>query len=179
MRRTIHNPILNDTVTFLRTSAESGGAITELEATVMPGGGNPPHFHGTYDETITVLEGVIRLKLASGVHDLSLGKSYVIKAGQVHSLSNATDAPARLRTQISPGNEGFENALRIMCGLASDGLYNQRKMPRSLQHLAICASISDTWLSGPLSWLNVPLRIVARLARWRGVEERLCLTYCV
>jgi len=38
MRRTIHNPVFGDTVTFLRISPESGGAITELEATVMPGG---------------------------------------------------------------------------------------------------------------------------------------------
>ena len=48
MQRTITNPILNDTVTFVRTSAESNGAVTESEATVMPGGGNPPHFHTTY-----------------------------------------------------------------------------------------------------------------------------------
>jgi quercetin dioxygenase-like cupin family protein len=180
LRRTIHNPVLNATVTFLRTSADSGGAITELETTVMSGAGNPPHFHRTYDEAFTVLEGVIRIKLANGVRvDLSHGDSYVVKAGQVHSFHNGTDAPARIRTQISPGNEGFEHALRIMCGLASDGLYNQRKMPRSLQHLAICAAMSDTSLPGLLSFLNLPLHIIARFARWRGVEENLRRTYCV
>src|SRR6202453_2193616 len=52
MRRTIHNPILNGTVTFLRTATDSGGTITELEATVMPGGGNPPHFHGKLKRTM-------------------------------------------------------------------------------------------------------------------------------
>jgi Cupin domain len=146
----------------------------------MPGGGNPPHFHRTYDEAFTVLEGVIRLALSSGVRlDLSAGESYVAKAGQVHSLHNVTDAPVRVRTRISPGNEGFENSLRILYGLASDGLYNQRKMPRSVQHLALCASMSDTWLPGFKSFYNVPLRLVARFARWRGVDERLRRTYCV
>lgn len=104
-------------MTFLQTSADSGGAITEVEATVMPEGGNPPHFHRTYDETIRAIEGVIRLELAKGVRvDLSDGESYIVKAGQAHSFHNATDAPVRVRTQISPGNEGFENSLRILYG---------------------------------------------------------------
>jgi quercetin dioxygenase-like cupin family protein len=180
MRRTIHNPILNGTVTFLRTATDSGGTITELEATVMPGGGNPAHVHKTYDETFTVLEGVISLELSNGARlDLSRGESYVVKAGQVHSLHNATDAPVRVRTQIVPGNEGFEISLRILYGLASDGLYNQRQMPRSVQHLALCASMSDTWLPGFKSFYNAPLRLVARFARWRGVDEHLRRTYCV
>jgi quercetin dioxygenase-like cupin family protein len=180
MRSTIHNPILNGTVTFLQTSADSGGAITEVEATVMPGGGNPPHFHRNFDETFTVLEGVISLELSNGVRlDLSRGESYVVKAGQVHSLHNVTDAPVRVRTRISPGNEGFENSLRILYGLASDGLYNQHQMPRSFQHLAICASMSDTWLPGFKWFCNAPLRLVAHFARWCGVERQLRRTYCV
>jgi len=112
MKRTIHNPILNDTVTFLRTAAASDGAITEQDVTVMPGGGNPPHFHRTFDEAFTMLDGAVSLELSEGVRlDLSRGDSYVVKAGQVHSFHNSTDAPVRIRTQISPGNEGFDNFL--------------------------------------------------------------------
>jgi len=180
MRRMIHNPILNGTVTFLQTSADSGGTITEVEATVMPGGGNPPHFHRTYDETFLAIEGVIGLELAKGVRvELSPGESYIVKAGQVHSFHNATNAPVRIRTQISPGNAGFENSLRILYGLASDGLYNQRGIPHSFQHLAICASMSDTWLPGFKWFCNAPLRLVAHFARWCGVERQLRRTYCV
>ena len=51
MKRTIVNPIIKDTVTFLQTSQESGGKITEGEITLMPGGGNPLHYHKTYSET--------------------------------------------------------------------------------------------------------------------------------
>lgn len=125
------------------------------------------------------IEGVIRLELAKGVRiDLSTGESFVVKAGQVHSFHNATDAPVRVRTQISPGNEGFENSLRILYGLASDGLYNRRRMPRSVEHLAICALMSDSWLPGVMSSFNLLLRIVARFARWRGVEQQLRRKYC-
>jgi quercetin dioxygenase-like cupin family protein len=134
VKRTIHNPILRDTVTLVRTARGSHGAITELEATVMPGGSNPPHFHRTYDEIFTLLEGSLRLESPKGVQmDLHPGGKYVVKAGQVHSFRNVSDAPACIRTQIIPGNEGFKNSLRILYGLASDGLYHrQRKAPTEL-----------------------------------------------
>jgi quercetin dioxygenase-like cupin family protein len=180
MKRTIHNPVLGDTVVFVRTAGESHGAITELETTVMPGGSNPPHFHRTYDEIFTMLEGSLRLESPKGVQmDLRQGEKYVVKVGQVHSFLNISNAPARIRTQIIPGNEGFENSLRILYGLASDGLYHrQRKAPRSFEYLAVCMSMSDTCLAGPLSCLNRPFRVAAMFARWRGVEKRLMLTYC-
>jgi hypothetical protein len=38
MKRTIVNPIFKDTVTFLQTSAETNGRITDLEVTLMPKG---------------------------------------------------------------------------------------------------------------------------------------------
>ena len=180
MNRTIHNPILKDTVTFLRTSAETNGALTELEATVEPGASSPPHFHTAYDETITALEGNLLLQLGSA-HEVELapGQSHLIPAGQVHGLRNASAAQVRVRSQISPGSQGFEDALRILYGLASDGLYNQRKMPRSFQHFAICAAMSDTRLPGLMATLNPFIALVARYARWRGVEDQLRRKYCV
>jgi hypothetical protein len=88
-------------------------------------------------------------------------------------------APARIRTQIIPGNEGFENSVRILYGLAADGLYrHQRKAPQSFEHLTVCMSMSDTRLAGRLSCLNRVFRMAAIFARWRGVEKRLLLTYC-
>jgi quercetin dioxygenase-like cupin family protein len=180
MQRTIHNPILKDTVTFVRTSAESGGEVTELEAVVMAGASSPPHFHMTYDETITVLEGSILIQLAKGREvELGAGQARLIKAGQVHGLRNATGAEVRLRSRIAPGSQGFEDALRIMYGLASDGLYNKHRRPRSFQHVAICASISDTRLTGSMAMLNPLITLVAGYARWRGVEEQLKRKYCV
>ena len=180
MKRTIHNPVLRDTVTFTSTSGESGGEFTELEATVMPGGGNLPHFHKSFDETVTIVEGVLTLVFnRSDELELSAGQSYAIRAGLVHSFRNATESVVRVYDRITPGSEGFENALRIMYGLAGDGLYNERKMPRSVQHFAICASISDTRLPGFMSVFNPLIDLLARLARWRGIEDQLRRKYCV
>ena len=63
MKRTIVNPIFNDVVTFLQTAEESGGKISEAEITLMPGGGNPLHYHKTYSETFTAMDGDLGLKL--------------------------------------------------------------------------------------------------------------------
>lgn len=179
MKRTIHNPVLDGTITFLTTAKESHGSLTELEATIMPGGRNPPHYHRSYDETFAVLEGVLQLDLGKKLRrQLRAGESYVVSAGTVHSFRNESDAPVRIRTRVIPGNEGFENSLRIFAGLALDGHYNLRlRIPSSFQHLAISAVMSDTRLPFPLSFLNLTLRLVASFARWRGVEKQLLARY--
>ncbi len=145
-----------------------------------PGASSPPHFHTTYDETIMALEGNILVQLGSANEvELAPGRSHLIRAGQVHGLRNASATQVRVRSQISPGSRGFEDALRIMYGLASDGLYNKRKMPRSFQHFAVCASMSDTRLPGFMATLNPLIDFVARYAKWRGIEEQLRRKYCV
>ncbi|MBK9982159.1 MAG: hypothetical protein IPP15_06990 [Saprospiraceae bacterium] len=52
MKRTIVNPIIEDIVTSIQTAEESGGKITEAEITLMPGGGNPLHYHKTYSKPL-------------------------------------------------------------------------------------------------------------------------------
>ena len=180
MNRTIHNPIVNDTVTFLQTSAESGGTCTELDLEVMPGGGNAPHFHKTYTESFTVVEGVLTLDLDRGVRKtLSAGESFVIEPGQTHSYHNETNKPLRCRNRLTSASEGFESTLRILYGLAADGLTSRSATPKMLQDLAVCAVISDTSAPGILAFANPLLRLVARFARWRGVEAALRRRYCV
>jgi quercetin dioxygenase-like cupin family protein len=179
MNRTIHNPILQDTVTFIKTAAETAGAMTELEAVVMPGATSPPHFHTTYDETITALEGTIHLLLSKGTEiELAPSEFYTIKAGQVHGLRNASVEVVRVRSQIVPGSEGFEDGLRILYGIASDGLYNDQKMRASFQAFAICLTMSDTKLPGWQSLLNPFIKLVAVFARSRGLEAKLRARYC-
>ena len=181
MNQTLHNSALRGTVTFLDTARSSRGRLTEIEVLLLPGGGNPPHYHRTYDEAFTIIEGSLQLKLA-GRHRKALkaGETYVVTAGNVHSFYNDSDRPVQVRCRIMPANEGFENSLRIMAGLATDGCYNLRlQMPSSFQALAVCMAMSDTWVSGPLAVLNRPLRLLAHVARWRGVERKLKHRYCI
>ena len=58
MKRVINNPIFDDTVTFVKTSKETGGEYTLLEIQLSPGGGNPLHYHFDYEETFMAKEGI-------------------------------------------------------------------------------------------------------------------------
>jgi hypothetical protein len=55
------NPISKDTLTFLQTSAESNGKITDVEVTLMPKGRNVLHDHA-YPEKFTAIDGKLGLE---------------------------------------------------------------------------------------------------------------------
>ena len=180
MKRTIFNPVLKDTVVFVRTAAETNGAVSELEITLMPGGGNPLHYHTSYTETFTALTGTLGLELKNKRQLLlAPGEAYVVKKGEVHRFFNHGDAPITFRNEVHPGHEGFENALRILYGLAADGLYGTKGVPQSLTRLAVCGIMSDMRLPGLLSLATPLLRLLAARARKQGTEQQLLDRYCV
>ena len=72
MKRVIVNPIFRDTVTFIKTSAETNGQFTEAELMLMPGGRNPLHYHLSYSETFTAIDGELGLGLAKKLQHLAI-----------------------------------------------------------------------------------------------------------
>lgn len=180
MKRTIINPIIKDTVTFLQTAEESGGVITEAEITLMPGGGNPLHYHKTYSETFTALEGEVGLKLGkSGNKILKEGETYTVEPMAIHGFYNPTDRVIRFNVSLRSGHTGFEQSLRIIYGLAADGLTDKKSIPRSLKHTAIIMTMSDMNLPGLFTILFPFFRFIARRAKASGDEQRLIDKYCV
>src|SRR5262245_1228127 len=121
MKRKIVNPIIKDTATFMKTAAESGGKVSEIEITVMPGGGNVLHYHKTYSETFTAIEGKLRLKIGKNATKiLNPGEVHTVEPMGLHSFFNPTDKEIKFKVEIKPGHEGFENSSRILYGMASD-----------------------------------------------------------
>ena len=47
--RTVRNPVIGDEVTFVQTARETGGDHTLARVVLKPGGGNPLHYHLTYE----------------------------------------------------------------------------------------------------------------------------------
>ncbi|WP_324678142.1 cupin domain-containing protein [Hymenobacter sp. GOD-10R] len=179
MKRTIFNPIQQDTLTFVQTAAETAGQLSELGITMLPGGGNALHYHTTYTETFTAITGTLGLELEKKRKLLlTPGESYVIKLGEVHRFFNPGDTPITFRNVVLLGHEGFENTLRILYGLAADGLYNEKGLPKSIMHLAVCAIMSDTRLPGLGNLLTPVFRLLASFARWQGIEAQLLDRYC-
>ena len=179
MQRKIFNPVLKETVTFIQTAAESNGIVSELEITLMPGGGNPLHYHTSYTETFTALEGDLGLELKNKQKlILKPSQSYLVKVGEVHRFFNPGSQEIIFKNVVHPGHQGFENTLRILHGLASDGLYNSKGLPKNFAHLAICGTMSDMRLPGLMSITTPLLTFIAARARRKGIEQQLLDRYC-
>jgi quercetin dioxygenase-like cupin family protein len=179
MRRTFVNPIIKDVATFLQTAEESGGKITEAEITLMPGGGNPLHYHKTYSETFTAIDGDLGLKLGKkGTRLLKPGETYTVDPMSPHSFFNPTDKEIKFNVKLRPGHTGFENSLRILYGLAADGLTNNKSIPKRLKHTAIIVCMSDMNVPGLLTLLYPLLKRMANKAKADGEEQKLLDKYC-
>lgn len=92
MKRTIVNPIIKDTATFLQTTEESNGKISNLDINLMPKGGNPLHYHQTYSETFTAIDGTLGVRVGKKITKfLKPDETYIVEPKTLHSLFNPTD----------------------------------------------------------------------------------------
>jgi quercetin dioxygenase-like cupin family protein len=179
MKRKIVNPIFKDTATFLQTAEESGGKVTEIEVTLMPKGENPLHYHKTYSETFTAIDGELGLRLGKKkVKILKPGETHTVEPMTLHSFFNPTNNEIKFNIKMNPGHTGFENSLRIIYGLAEDGLTTKKSIPKSLKHVAIVICMSDMSVPGLLTLLYPLLKRIARKAKENGEEQKLIYKYC-
>jgi quercetin dioxygenase-like cupin family protein len=179
MKGVIVNPIFRDTVTFIKTSAETNGQFTEAELMLMPGGRNPLHYHLSYSETFTAIEGELGLGLARRRKKfLNPGETYTVEPKNLHHFFNPNGREIKFKAVLKPGHEGFENSLRILYGLAEDGLVNKKGVPKRLQHLAIIACMADMNLPGFFTLISPLLKRIAKKAKDSGVEQQLIDRYC-
>jgi len=176
--RTIVNPIFKDTCTFLQTSAETNGRFSELEVTLGPGGGNPLHRHTGFTETFTSVEGNLWLSLNGREIVLKPGEKVTVMRGDVHRFYNQGKEEIKFNLVFTPGHTGAENMLRIMYGLAQDGMTDKKGVPKSLITIATVGEIGDSSLAGVLSLLSPILKRIAAYARRKGHDKVLLEKYC-
>lgn len=86
----IHNPFTFETITFLRTAANTGGRMLQLECRVAPGGGLkiPAHMHPFQEQRFYIKTGLMALEL-NRQHRLCRERDKVIiLPGQFYNWSN-------------------------------------------------------------------------------------------
>ena len=94
--------IVGDIYRFLATSEETGGRYAMFEATVLPGGGPPPHIHRREDETFYVVEGEITIQIGDERRVAKAGTFVHMPIGNLHAFTNDTDQPAKLLISFAP-----------------------------------------------------------------------------
>ena len=100
--------VVGDVYRFLATGDETDGRYATFEATVLPGGGPPPHIHRREDETFYVLEGEITFQVGDQRRVASAGTFVHMPIGNLHAFKNETDRPAKMLITFAPaGLEGM------------------------------------------------------------------------
>jgi quercetin dioxygenase-like cupin family protein len=179
MKRKIINSVIKDTITFIQTSDETNSKMSELELTLMPNGRNFSHYHKAFTETFTAIDGTLGLKLEGNkTIILQPNEFYSVPPNKVHSFFNPENKEIKFNIKITPGHKGFENSLRILYGLAEDGLTNKKSIPKSLTHMAIIGSLSDSNLPGLMKIISPVLKLLENKARKSGLEKQLIDRYC-
>jgi mannose-6-phosphate isomerase-like protein (cupin superfamily) len=171
--RRIYHPIQKDYATFLETSEETGGERTLIEIEVAPGGGTTPHYHLTYSEHFEVISGALEVMVGGITRTLTAGQKAVAPKNTLHNFHNATDEPTTFLIELRPGSSGFEKALRVAYGLASDGLSNSKGLPKNLYHTALLFEWGEGRLPGIFALLEPVFGFLARRARRKGIDREL------
>ncbi len=177
-KRIFENPIIKDRVHIVKSTCETKGEYLLLEIELAPGGGNGLHYHTSFDEEFTVISGELGIEKKFGKIVLREGESATAFKGELHRFFNDSNEKIIFQVRITPGNQGFENGLRIAYGLAADGKTNKKGVPNKLDHLAIVLDISDTRLTGWMSLIEPLILKRARRARKNGIEKNLLAAYC-
>ena len=106
---------------LVRTAAETGGELLEMEAR-YPGTGElpPEHRHPLQDERFEVLQGTV-LAIIGGVEGrYSQGETFEVPRETRHQMTG--DGPARVRWEVRPALRTAEFFERLYAGEAAGSL---------------------------------------------------------
>jgi mannose-6-phosphate isomerase-like protein (cupin superfamily) len=171
--QTLEHPVTGERMTFLKTSADTGGEYVLVELELAPGGHvAAPHVHPFQEETFEILEGRVGFKAGDREVVVLAGGSITVPAGTSHKFWNAGEETARFRTEVRPALR-FEQLIETMFTLAQDGKVNRKGMPNPLRLAVIAkAHFDDVRLPFPPAWMQrTGLALGAPLGRLLGYRE--------
>jgi quercetin dioxygenase-like cupin family protein len=177
MQRKIYNPIQKDTVTFLKTHADTNGEYTLVEVELAHGGGVGLHYHKTYSEKFDCLDGEVHVQLGKKIYSLKAGGSAMAEPNNNHLFRNRSGKPCRFLVELRPASRGFEQSLQIGYGLAADGLCKSNGFPKDKYALAWLFDISESNLPGWMSIFEFILHKHAKKASEKGIDKILMAKY--
>jgi len=177
-KRIFWNPGVKDKVTFIKYAEETNGEYTLVEIEVEAGGGNRLHYHKTFSEKFTGIEGNISVQVGRRKIIVKPGETITIDPGVNHRFYNETNNPVRFNVELRPGSKGMENFIKILCGLATDGLSDKKGEPKDLSHFAVAIAQGDTMAPGIYTMLHPVIHWLAKRAKKKGIEQELLDKYC-
>ncbi|RDI05806.1 cupin domain-containing protein [Flavobacterium sp. AG291] len=178
--KTYYNPLNGEYTKILRSSADTLGEYSLLEVNLMPGGGNPPHYHTRFTEEFIAVKGKLGLLYNKDIVYLDPGESRLVPIGVEHRFFNDSDEPIVFKIILRSGQPGFENFIKGLFGLVNDGKTTKKMIPKNPLYGAILLYWGDTHLKNLYFYLFSPLAALAyRIAKISGAERKLLDKYCL
>jgi mannose-6-phosphate isomerase-like protein (cupin superfamily) len=98
---------------FLRTAADTAGALVELETVLPPDTKGPPlHLHLRERESFRITDGELAIRSGRYWRLYGEGEDAVVEPGTPHTFANKSAAPATFVVRIEPPDP-FETMIRI------------------------------------------------------------------
>src|SRR4051794_32308604 len=114
----VTNPATGERVTFVRTAADTGGELLELELTwPRPGRRAPAHVHPEMEERYEVLQGSAAFRIGDQPEQTAAkGQTVTVPPGTTHEAWNPSEQPVRLRVEFRPALRWEEFVARLFAG---------------------------------------------------------------
>ncbi len=172
---TINNPVTGDRIIFLKTAADTNGALLEIEYIVTRCESEPHvplHIHLVSEERFEVRKGKLGVIIGKEKSKkiLNVGESILIPPSTFHTFWNAGEEDLHFITEIKPPGQ-FQTYWETMFGLARDGKVNAQGFPNILQ-LMVLAQIADSYTpDAPPTILKFVIAILGTIGRLLGYRE--------
>ena len=175
--KTIINREGNYSATFVKTGKETNNAFELVQVELEPNGGNDWHYHTSFLEEFTVIDGKIRIGKNGEEIMLGKGQSTAAEKNDMHYFKNALNKKSVLMVKVTPA-AGLEKTLRVAYGLINDGLL-KNDMTENPWHMCLLLGYSESYLEGMPGWFQEPLiTALAKIAQWKGEDKEL-QKYCM
>lgn len=170
--KTIYNREGNYSATFVQTGHETNNAYELVQVELEPHGGNDWHYHTSFVEQFTVVEGKIKIGRNGEEIVLDKGQTTIANKKDMHFFKNALEQKSVLLVKATPAS-GLEKTLRVAYGLINDGLL-KNDMTENPWHMCLLLAYSESFLPGMPTWFQEPLiNALAKIAQWKGEDKSL------
>ncbi len=162
-------PVGGKTITFVQRAASTNGELTTLEVVATPFRGEI-HYHPMAEERIEVLEGSVTVHVGGTDVKAIPGEQVIIPPGVLHTWSNDSDWPVRVRIGFRPGG-AIESYLRTTYGLHRDRRVNSAGKFPLLQTAVLSSDYREMMVFELNPKRRAILRVIAPIGRIIGYRS--------
>jgi quercetin dioxygenase-like cupin family protein len=166
--QTIRNSITTETITFVRTSADTDGAAVELLFEVSGGGEVPAaHVHPKQTETFEIHEGRCRVVVDGVASEAGPGDVVAVPPGVAHAWGAVSDV--KMTVTLEPALRADEFFVDLFA-LTNAGHADAKGLPTPLTMAALCQEYRDlVYLAAAPAWVQkAAFAVLGRLGRALG-----------